>query len=141
METSTHSAKPINIGDLWHRFTDVAYSITIDADRERYGTRYEIEHSKLLVEKITPKGVWLVPQGFGSISTPRHFVRLASRKKFAHPTELEALESYQARKKAQISLLATRIGRAQAMLDRADACIAKITGNSTTKSAHLLDIE
>jgi len=59
------------------------------------------------VLKETPKGWWLDDWG------KRRFALKDARKRFAHPTEVEARTSYAARKARQISILTARLGMAQ----------------------------
>jgi hypothetical protein len=58
----------------------------------------------------TPKGVWL--DVFGC----KRFVRADARKKYASPTQEEALESFHARKRRQVQILSAQLARAQAAL-------------------------
>lgn len=75
-------------------------------------SRYESGHKVWLrgypVLRATPKGVWLAI-GFGE----RKFVLLDARKRWACPTEGEARESFIARKRRQIRILAGQLDRAR----------------------------
>lgn len=66
--------------------------------------------TRLIVVSRTPKGVWLSWLG------PRdkcRFVLNSARKRWASPTQEEALESLRARKKRQLEIYQDRVKRAQ----------------------------
>lgn len=69
-----------------------------------------VYRTEYIVEKHTSKGVWI--NDFGH----RRFVLNSARKRFAHPTKEEALESFRARKKRQIKILTRQLERARAAL-------------------------
>ena len=102
-----------NKGDTWFRYEDRRYSIPDDYGGHAY-TRVEIAKSTFVVSKVTPKGVWLQSSnGMGlpwPYSTAR-FVKMDARKRYAHPTEKEALESLLARKHAQQRILASQLAK------------------------------
>lgn len=66
---------------------------------------------KFNVIRTTAKGVWLT-EGYGS---PR-FVLCDARKRFACPTEADALTSFIARKNRHVSILHAQLRRAEAAL-------------------------
>ena len=73
--------------------------------------------SKLMLSKheypvvsVTPTGAWI--DVFGR----KRFVKLNARKRYACPTEVEALESFRARKRRQIRILKHNLAAAEAAL-------------------------
>lgn len=100
------------VGDVWHRFEDVRYSVIIDAEREHYGSRLAFEHRTMMVTAVTPKCVWL---GF-FVGGRDRLVRLDAKRKFYWPTETEALESFIARKSAQVRILNAQLADAKQAL-------------------------
>lgn len=120
--TPDSALRPIALGDTWHRYKDQPYSHVIDADRELYGSTLQLDLVTFEVFKITPKGVWLARawdiNRSGDQPTlyehaAKHFVRLNAKRRYAHPTKVEALKSFIARKKSQAAIL-------QRQLDRVD---------------------
>jgi hypothetical protein len=97
---------PEGVPVLW-RCEAKRYSYVIDADADRYGTTDpQLEMRWWAVERYTPKGAWVCGQ----------FVLLTGRKRWACPTEQEALESFIARKRKHIRILSSQLSRAQADL-------------------------
>jgi hypothetical protein len=96
--------------DTWFRFEDVVYASMLDEYDEPTGPgRLEVVRRSYRVVKHTPCGVQL---DIG------RFVKTAARKRYACPTEAEALESFLARKTRQLSILpaqASRVERAIAL--------------------------
>lgn len=83
---------PENSEDTFYwRAVDKSYSVTIDPEREVYGSKLVIELTYHPVVKRTPCGVKLAefPKWVGGSQV---FVSDSSIKKWAYPTELEALE-------------------------------------------------
>lgn len=62
------------------------------------------------VISATPTGVWIDVLG------RKRFVKLNARKRYACPTEAEALESFRARKRRQIRILKHNLAAAEAAL-------------------------
>lgn len=97
---------PADVPVLW-RCEARRYSYCIDPDADRYGvTDPQLEMWWWEIERRTPKGAWVVGR----------FVLLTATKRWACPTEEEALESFIARKRKQIRILSTHLSRAQADL-------------------------
>lgn len=99
----------------WYRYEDVQYAAPLDEYERPIGSgTLKVEKRVFEVVKTTPKGVWLRPWfgDFSSIIEPR-FVRLSARKRYACPTEAEALESFIARKEAQARIYESRANRAR----------------------------
>lgn len=89
----------------WYRFEDVVYAPMLNEYDERVGPgRVEVVLRKYRVMRVTPCGVWLDIGGF---------VKNASRKRFACPTEDEARESFLARKTRQLSILQAQVNRVE----------------------------
>ena len=98
--------------EIWYRFQEQRYSVTIDAEQEIYGTRIDIIRIDYTVIKHTPKGVWL---GYGHGGWKR-FVKKDATRRFACPTIEEAKVSFIARKNKQISILQKQISQIQEAL-------------------------
>ncbi|MEQ1950913.1 hypothetical protein [Mesorhizobium sp. CN2-181] len=100
---------------LW-RAEGKRYSYVIDADSDHFGTTpLQVEMHWYPVTKRTPCGAWIGDK----------FVRLTARKRWACNTEKEALESYAARKKRQISIYEARLVEAKRGLTIAEHAITK----------------
>lgn len=94
---------PEGVDVLW-RAEARRYSYIIDAELERYGTtRPKLELHWYKVKKRTPCGAWVDDK----------FVNLNCTKRYAVPTEAEALESFKARKQRQIKILSSRLSEAE----------------------------
>lgn len=85
---------------MFYRYQDTLYS----------EERVMLVKSSFPVLSTTPTGVWLDVYG------AKRFVKLDARKRFACPTEAEALESFHARKRRQIRLLKHQLRRAETAL-------------------------
>jgi hypothetical protein len=93
----------------WYRFEDVVYASMPDEYDEPTGPgRLEVVLRRYRVVKVTPCGVQL---DIG------RFVKTTARKRFACPTEAEALESFKARKRRQLGILQAQASRVQRALD------------------------
>ena len=91
---------------LW-RCEAKRYSYCVDPDRDVYGvTDPKLEMWWWEIDRATPKGAWVCGR----------FVLLSATKRWACPTEEEALESFMARKRKQIRILSTRLQQAKAEL-------------------------
>jgi hypothetical protein len=73
-------------------------------------TRLHLYLYRFPIVKVTPCGVQI------SVWGSRRFVLASARKRYACPTEAEALESYRARKRRQIGILRHRLAEAEAAL-------------------------
>ena len=115
-------------GDVWYRYEDRLYSVVVDADREEYGTRMEVERREYVVDKVTPKGVWLLlawyrvyEGGEYKEHKDRRFVLFTARKKFANATDTLARHDFRMRKLRQAAIhdgIANRARKAIEMLDK-----------------------
>lgn len=106
--------RTFNISDdteCWYRYDDYSEAvggIGVDGDWEYAGySRTKLRLTKYPVIKHTPKGVWL--DNYGT----KRFVRREAIKRFACPTEEEALESFIARKARQVSILTSQLEQAK----------------------------
>ena len=94
---------PEGVDVLW-RADARRYSYIVDAERELYGTtRPKLELHWYMVKKRTPCGAWI----------DSRFVNLNRTKRYAVPTEAEALESFKARKESQIRILSSKLAKAK----------------------------
>jgi hypothetical protein len=97
---------PDGLAVLW-RCEAQSYSVCIDPDADRYGsTPPRLEMRWYQVDRGTPKGAWIGDK----------LVRLYARKRWACPTEEEALESFIARRQRQIKIVSKQLRRAEAEL-------------------------
>jgi hypothetical protein len=96
-------------GDCLYRYEDYKESCGYD---DEWGCGYSIKVRlvRLYITKRTKKGVWI--EG-------RRFVLLSGRKRYAFPTQQEALDSFIARKKRQILLLTNQLRDAEIALSMA----------------------
>lgn len=90
------------------------YSVVIDPEAEVYGTSApRLEMTWWSIKRRTPKGARL------NVGT---FVNLTAVKRWACNTQAEALESFKARKRKQISILSYRLREAEGDLALAEKC-------------------
>ena len=113
----------------FYRYEERTYSRGCDeVDNPYPGYNLALELSEYQVVKRTPKGVWLSRAWGGSqylniqpsLSSDRRFMRLGTRKQFAHLTKEEALRSFRARKKRQLKILKAQMKCAERALEMAD---------------------
>jgi hypothetical protein len=91
--------------------TDMAPAVFYRYQETRYsGGVLMLLKSAFPVLKTTPFGVWL------DVCGGRRFVRADARKRYACPTEQDALESYHARKRRQVNILGAQLASAEAAL-------------------------
>lgn len=102
-------------GSLFYRYKDIVYAAPLDESGDPIGQgRLEVALHTYRVVTTTPKGVWL---DIG------RFVLTSGRKRFAWPTQAEAMTSFLARKERQLSILraqANRVERAIALAKNHD---------------------
>lgn len=84
-------------------------------------TCYELILYKYNLVKETPKGYWIrTEHAYGDVVDVKkecHFVLKKSKKRFAYPTEKEALESFKKRKERQLDILYMQIRHCRVLLD------------------------
>ena len=101
----------------WFRYYDVLTTA---------GPRVRLARCPVLRE--TPKGVWLMGMQYG-LENPRFVLRSAT-KRWACPTEEEALTAFMARKRRQIEIHTARLKRAKQALRLAEAIDPEIQGDA-----------
>ena len=102
------------IGDIWYRCDGTSYAALVDEFDNPAGCgRPGVNTHPMKVIRETPKGVWL--EAFGA---PR-FVRTDARKKYASPTEEEAILSFIARKRRQSRILTAQLETVKELTDLA----------------------
>lgn len=102
-----HVPKPV-----YYRIEDYLESAGVDEFDNPLGPpRVRVAIREFEVDRRTPKGVW-ISRGFMG----RRFVLKSARKRYACPTLAEALESFIARKRKQISIYSKRIANAELAL-------------------------
>jgi hypothetical protein len=118
--------------EVWYRYVDVQYAY-VDPDTDLAGPgRTDLQLKEFLVERRTPKCV-VLRQTLGEFTSQEtHVVRLSARKRFAHPTKGEALESFKARKSAQIRMLEAQLDRARSALG-----LARVLDAAAYPAGHL----
>lgn len=81
----------------------------------------ELVLERFMVLKRTPKGAWISRWPWRSYwpQDGKRFVLATGRKRYAMPTEAEALESYIQRKRRHISILTGQLSDAKEGLERA----------------------
>lgn len=95
---------------FWYRYEDRQYAAPLDEfDRPCGEGRLELIKRRFSVIRETPTGAWLQEH---PIIAPR-FAKRDARKRYACPTEIEALQSFFARKQRQVSIYNARIRRAE----------------------------
>jgi len=75
------------------------------------GVKLSIEEFQIV--KHTPKGIWITPK---NMSFDKRFVLLKARKKYAHFTQEEALESFVARTSRRVQLLKNQLANSELAL-------------------------
>mgnify|MGYP006961681578 CR=1 FL=1 len=112
---------PAGMKTAW-RITERVYSVIIDAEREEYGSRVDIEAVYYEILKETPCGIWIqcpVTDEFGLTGSGKKFINLKLRKKYACLTIPDALDSFLARKRRQRSIYQARVNTAHDLIKRA----------------------
>lgn len=115
-----------------YRYEEWKYSHGVDEFGNPYpGFELKVELYQYPIVKTTSRGFWIYkgvffpPQDFelycsdfkGRLRKDCRFVLLDSRKKFACRTKEEALDSFRARKRAQIKILERRLKEAEIALN------------------------
>lgn len=97
-------------------YTKPALGVELDGFLYRYqethwvNDRLSLALHRFPIRKLTPCGVQIDVWG------RRRFVNLGSHKRYACPTEAEAMESFKARKQRQVGILRYRLAEAEAAL-------------------------
>lgn len=98
-----------------YRYVDVCYSVTIDAERELYGTSDpKLVLQTFRIEHLTKCGVWIEYGG------KLKFINLSATKQFACTTDALARASYRERKKAEVRIYKARLAKAEKALALVD---------------------
>ncbi|GBG14596.1 uncharacterized protein NMK_2195 [Novimethylophilus kurashikiensis] len=129
MATAKEKVVP-KVGDIWHRVENTSYG-SIDEWGTVTSVTTKLSKYKLVVVKVTPKGVWLVyywageslesvlnetAKGSVVMLRERRFVRLDAVRRYAYPTEKEAMEGFVARKRRQVKILQSQLRTASEAL-------------------------
>ncbi|KWA83995.1 hypothetical protein WL29_21765 [Burkholderia ubonensis] len=117
----TGAEKKPEVGDTWYRFEDYRVGHA-DEWGDLVSVSVQVSHREYTVTKVTPKGVWL-SWGFGGSN---RFVLLGARKRFAHPSKEEALESFMARKTSQIRILEKQLEHVRTALFMGKSQLARL---------------
>jgi hypothetical protein len=110
--------------EYYYRYSEIRYVAGYDQWGDPVpGYNLAITLTEYEVARHTPKGVriYLVPSMFSidEHERPTRLILDKSHKKFACPTKEEALESFIARKKAQIRILRGKLEQAETALNMA----------------------
>lgn len=113
------------VGETWYRYVDVFYAPPVDEFGRHMGDgAVGIHMQKFIVDKVTPKGVQLIPDFLQHRDADdevrkesRRFVRTDATKMYANPTPYSARESYLARKKKQKRIFEARLRKVQELID------------------------
>ena len=72
------------------------------------------------VIKETPKGVWVKLKGYEDCAYQRkRFILNTSRKKYAYPSKIEAVDNFIKRKERQIKILTVKLSEAEDLIELA----------------------
>lgn len=150
--TKAPSAEPtaipaISLGDAMFRYREQSYSHTIDADRDIYGSTLRLDLDTYEVFKITQKGVWIArpwnirkrPDEAPTLQEHgrKHFVLFSAKRRFAHASQVDALQAFIDRKARQARILEGQLARvAQAKL-LGEAEMRKHLGTPSTNKGTL----
>lgn len=95
--------------EIFHRYDDRHRAAPLDErDMPMGAGTHELMHTTYRVTRRTPKGAW-IDLGWGD----KRFVLLSARKRYACPTEAEALESFIMRKRRQEDIYRDRVQSAR----------------------------
>lgn len=118
---------------LWRAHTQ-RYSVTLDAEAERYGTSDpEVQLFWFPIHHRTPCGAWINGMGLPSDTVirqseaTRKFVNLKRVKQYASETKLEALKQLAWRRRRQIQIYQCRLTHAKEELAYVEASIDQLT--------------
>jgi hypothetical protein len=78
-----------------------------------------LELYEYMLDKETPKGYWIRPLRGGYLGFWKKWIPKVSRKRYAYPTEKEALESCIARKQHRVRYLKRDLHNAEVVLKQA----------------------
>jgi hypothetical protein len=99
-----------NIGDIWYRYEDVVIRNSDDFGFTAGPPKVQVVLRKLRITRLTPKGVVV------QVGKKEKRIRSESPKRYAHPTPIQALEGFIARKQSQMITLAAQHARAKQAL-------------------------
>lgn len=115
--------------DRWYRYEDVRYAAMVDEFENPIGEgRTDVNLRVLVVVRVTPRGVWLLPEHVWPQAEYKRedlqrsgarFVRLSATKQYACPSLEAARISFIARKTAQARIYRARLRQAETALQRA----------------------
>lgn len=149
-EATPPKTPAVALGDPFYRYRDQLYSSVVDADRDIYSSRLELDIDTFEVFKITPKGFWLarpwdVRKSAGNLPTLRensrkHFIRLNAKRQFAHAQRTDALAAFLERKERQTSLLTQQLRRAEQAQRLGREAQKRLTSEPAELSAELPEL-
>lgn len=86
---------------------------------ENIASAARVKIERFYVVRETPCGCWVARWQYGCM----HFVRNGAKKRFAWPTEMEALESLVARKRREVEWMRFRLDDAKSKLAAAEIAL------------------
>lgn len=153
--TKASSAEPtaipaISLGDAMFRYREQSYSHTIDADRDIYGSTLRLDLDTYEVFKITQKGVWIArpwnirkrPDEAPMLQEHgrKHFVLFSAKRRFAHASQVEALQAFIDRKTRQARILEGQLERVAQAKALGEAQLRKHLRTPRPSEGTLLDL-
>jgi len=112
---------------LW-RVESRLYSTIVDAEREEFDSRPEVEALWFVIVKETACGHWIDYYG------EQKFVLARARKCFARPSVKNALEDFIARKKRQRSIYLARANVAETCINIAQHALLRLNTGEKDES-------
>lgn len=125
------------VGDVWFRYVDSLRAPPVDEHCLPLApARVSVDLVQFKVRKVTPCGVWLARGDWDK----GRFVLNTSRKRYACPSQAEALSSFIARKERQAGILRAQLSHVTSAIriaqGRPDPAIPSCTGCGTTENLH-----
>ena len=119
-----------------YRYEDQTYSLGVDQfDDPLPGYNLKLELRSFKVLRETPKGVWIEAY---SVNGER-FVKLGTRKQYAHLTKEDAKTSYLFRKRKQIMILSGQLEKAERALQLGEN-LTNLDNHETKEERNLLGL-
>ena len=75
--------------------------------------------------KETPQGYWICMGGFGGLQSPKKWISKTSRKRYAYPTKIEALENLVKRYECRKRILSHQLDNANTTIKLAKEIIER----------------
>ena len=118
---------------LFYRYEAVEYA-SLDGDGEYQAPKFpnpKLQLIKFNLWKETPRGYWI---GYGNQDSFRGkgiWVSKTSRKRFAYPSQIEALTGFIKRNERRVKILSHQLGTCKASINIAKDLYEKLSINTT----------